>query len=133
MAVAYDIPLHDIKPLMEVPDSSFTMLSILVVIVAFVLAGGLYLLYRYIKNHKMVDHRKIHYKALKKIDLKDSKRAAYAITEHGRIFAEDSERLRETYANLVSRLEVYKYKKMVAAIDDESRSYYKIYLEMIDV
>ena len=42
-------------------------------------------------------------------------------------------RLNESYLNLVSRLEVYKYKKVVSAIDDESRSYYKIYLEMIDV
>ena len=66
-------------------------------------------------------------------NFRDPKRAAYAITEYGRIFAEDSERLNETYANLISRLEVYKYKKVVTAIDDESRSYYKIYLEMIDV
>ena len=133
MAASYDIPLHDIKPLMEVPDSSFTILTILVGIAAVVLAGGLYLLYRYLQSRKTVNHRKVHYKALKKVDFKDPKRAAYAITEHGRIFAEDSERLNETYANLMSRLEVYKYKKVVAAIDDESRSYYKIYLEMIDV
>lgn len=133
MAASYDIPLHDIKPLMEVPDSSFTILIILVGIVAVVLAGGLYLLYRYLQSRKTVNHRKVHYKALKKVDFRDSKRAAYAITEHGRIFAEDSERLTETYANLMSRLEEYKYKKVVAAIDDESRSYYKIYLEMIDV
>ena len=133
MAASYDIPLHDIKPLMEVPDSSFTILTVLVVIVAVVLAGGLYLFYRYLEGIKRVNHRKIHYKALKKIDFRDPKSAAYAITEHGRIFAEDSERLNETYLNLISRLEEYKYKKVVAAIDDESRSYYKIYLEMIDV
>ena len=133
MASSYDIPLHDIKPLMEVPDSSFMILAVVVVIVAVVLAGGIYLFYRYLQSIKTINHRKIHYKALKKVDFKDPKSAAYAITEHGRIFAEDSERLNETYSNLVSRLKVYKYKKVVAAIDDESRSYYKIYLEMIDV
>jgi hypothetical protein len=52
---------------------------------------------------------------------------------HGRAFADDSQRLREAYDNLVARLERYKYKKRVGPIDDESRSYYKIYLEMIDV
>ena len=133
MAVSYDIPLHDIKPLMEVPDSSFTLFMIVLLIVVVLLFGALYLLYRFIQSQKTVNYRKIHYQALKKIDFKDPKRAAYAITEHGRIFAEDSERLNETYVNLVSRLEVYKYQKVVAKIDDESRSYYKIYLGMIDV
>ena len=133
MAVSYDIPLHDIKPLMEVPDSSFTLFTIVLLIVVVLLLGALYLLYRFIQSQKTVNYRKIHYQALKKIDFKDPKRAAYAITEHGRIFAEDSERLNETYVNLVSRLEVYKYQKVVAKIDDESRSYYKIYLGMIDV
>ena len=133
MAVAYDIPLHDIKPLMEVPDSSFTILMVVAIIMTAIFVGGIYLFYRYIESKKRVDHRKVHYKALKKVDFRDAKRAAYAITEHGRIFAEDSERLNESYLNLVSRLEVYKYKKVVSAIDDESRSYYKIYLEMIDV
>ncbi len=133
MAVAYDIPLHDIKPLMEVPDSSFTTLMVIAVIMSAIFAGGTYLFYRFIESKKKVYYRKAHYKALKKVDFRDPKRAAYAITEHGRIFAEDSERLNEDYLNLVSRLEVYKYKKVVSAIDDESRSYYKIYLEMIDV
>ena len=133
MAVSYDIPLHDIKPLMEVPDSSFTMVVIVSVMIILVLAVALYLLYGYLQGKKKVDHRKNHYRALQKVDFGDSKKAAYAITEHGRIFAADSERLNEAYVNLVSRLEVYKYKKMVAAIDDESRSYYKIYLGMIDV
>ena len=133
MAVSYDIPLHDIKPLMEVPDSSFTLFMIVLLIVVVLFFGALYLLYRFIQSQKTVNYRKIHYQALKKIDFKDPKRAAYAITEHGRIFAEDSERLNEAYANLVSRLEIYKYQKSVAKIDDESRSYYKIYLGMIDV
>ncbi len=133
MAASYDIPLHDIKPLMEVPDSSLTIFSVFVLIGAVLLLGGLYLLYRFMQSRKSVNYRKIHYKALKKVDFRDPKQAAYAITEHGRIFADDSERLNEAYNNLVSRLEEYKYKKVVETIDDESRSYYKIYLGMIDV
>jgi len=133
MALSYDIPLHDIKPLMEVPDSSFTIFSIILLIIVVLLLGALYLLYRFMQSQKVINYRKVHYMALKKIDFRDPKKAAYAITEHGRIFAEDSERLKETYENLVSRLEAYKYKRVVTAIDDESRSYYKIYLGMIDV
>ena len=133
MAASYDIPLHDIKPLMEVPDSSLTIFSVLVLITVVLLLGGLYLLYLFIQGQKTINYRKIHYKALKKVDFGDPKQAAYAITEYGRIFADDSERLNEAYNNLVSRLEEYKYKKVVEKIDDESRSYYKIYLGMIDV
>lgn len=133
MAASYDIPLHDIKPLMEVPDSSFTLFIVLVVITAVLLTGGLYLLYRFMKSRKIVNERKTHYNALIKVDLSEPKKAAYSITEHGRAFADDSPRLKEAYANLVSRLEIYKYKKVVSPIDEESRSYYEIYLGMIDV
>lgn len=130
---SYDIPLHDIKPLMEVPDSSFVMLSILLGVGAILLGGGLYLLYIFVKNRRKTNLRKRHYAALEGIDFSDPKRAAYAITAYGRIFADDSERLREAYDNLVARLERFKYKKRVDPLDDESRSYYQIYLGMIDV
>ncbi len=130
---AYDIPLHDIKPLMEVPESSFALLMLIVGMAAILLGGGLFLLYRYIREHRSVNLRKVHYKALQAIDFSDAKRAAYDITEYGRLFAADSERLQEAYNNLVTRLERYKYRPRVETIDEESLSYYRIYLEMIDL
>lgn len=130
---SYDIPLHDIKPLMEVPDSSLTFLLLGLFVVTLLVVGGVYLFYQRFKQSKQVNLRKQHYRALKDVDFKTPKEAAYQITEHGRFFAEDSPRLKETYENLVERLESYKYRLEVAPIDDESRSYYKIYLEMIDV
>jgi hypothetical protein len=130
---AYDIPLHDIKPLMEVPDSSFIVFSVILSIAVILLLSALYLLYRFVRNRQTVNLRKLHYAALEAIDFSDPKKAAYAITDHGRTFADDSERLSEAYNNLVLRLDRYKYRKRVEAIDDESRSYYKIYLGMIDV
>ena len=130
---AYDIPLHDIKPLMEVPDSSFIVFSVIFSIAVILLLSAFYLLYRFVRNRQTVNLRKLHYAALEAIDFSDPKKAAYAITDHGRTFADDSERLSEAYNNLVLRLDRYKYRKRVEAIDDESRSYYKIYLGMIDV
>jgi len=130
---SYDIPLHDIKPLMEVPDSSFVILGTLLAFAALLLSGALYLLYRFAKKRRQINIRKLRYEALVNIDFDDPKRAAYAITEYGRTFAGDSDRLREAYANLVGRLAQYKYKRRVEPIDEESRSYYKIYLGMIDV
>jgi len=130
---SYDIPLHDIKPLMEVTDYSLTFLGIVSGMAVLLLSGALYLAYRFVRNRQRVNLRKVHYEALEKVDFADPKKAAYAVTLHGRVFAEDSEPLREAYNNLVERLERYKYKKRVEPIDDDSRSYYKIYLEMIDV
>jgi len=130
---SYDIPLHDIQPLMEVPDSSFGFLMIVVVVVVVLLGSAGYLFYTYFKKEKKLNMRKEYFSALNKVDFKDPKQAAYQITFYGRLFSEDSERLHEAYNNLVEYLEAYKYKKSVESIDDESRSYYKIYLEMIDV
>jgi uncharacterized protein HemX len=130
---SYDIPLHDIKPLMEVPDSSGTLLMLMLLIAVVLGAGTLYLLYRRLRFRQKVNIRKQHYEMLSHVDFSDAKRAAYLITEHGRLFSKDSERLFEAYQNLVERLEPYKYRKTVSPIDNESRSYYKIYLEMIDV
>ena len=130
---SYDIPLHDIKPLMEVPDSSLTFLLLGLFVVTLLVVGGLYLFYQHFKQNKEVNLRKKQYKALKNVDFKSPKEAAYKITEYGRFFADDSQRLKEAYENLTERLEPYKYRLEVAPIDDESRSYYKIYLEMIDV
>jgi len=117
---AHEIPIHDIKPLMEVPDSSLTFLILGLSVVFLLLFGGGYLFYK-------------HFKALENVDFSDPKKAAYAITEHGRFFVDDAPRLKEAYENMVERLEVYKYRRDVTPISDESRSYYKIYLEMIDV
>ena len=130
---SYDIPLHDIQPLMEVPDSSFAFLVIVVLVVVVLISSVLYLLFGYFKKQKKINIRKEHFKALKKVDFKDPKKAAYQITFYGRLFSDDSERMHEAYNNMVDYLEDYKYKKSVAPINDESRSYYKIYLEMIDV
>jgi len=130
---SYDIPLHDIKPLMEVPESSFTFFVVGVVVLTVLVLGSSYLLFKHFKKTKLHNQRKADYKALKNVNFKLSKSAAYEITKYGRTFAYDSERLFEAYKNLVERLEAYKYRPQVGAIDEESRSYYKIYLEMIDV
>jgi len=128
-----DIPLHDIKPLLEVPDHSLLLLSLLLVAASVFVGGVMFLAWRYMIKRKKVDLRRQNYKALEHIVFDDPKKAAYAITRHGRIFAEDGQRYKETYLNLLSRLTPYKYKKSVAPIDEETISYYRIYVEMIDV
>ena len=130
---SYDIPLHDIKPLMEVPDSSFGFLMVVVTVSILLIAGLSYVLYTHFQNKKRTTIRKEHFTSLKNINFSNPKEASYQITYYGRTFSNDSERLHEAYHNLLEYLEAYKYKKSVEQINDESRSYYKIYLEMIDV
>ena len=128
-----DIPLHDIKPLVEIEDYSFWMLNGLIMVGVLVSAALLYLLWRYLKERRRYNHRKVCFEALESISFSSAKEAAYAISRHGLCFADDSPRLKEAYYNLVSKLESYKYKKEVGKIDEDAISYYHIYVGMIDV
>lgn len=130
---SFDIPLHDIKPLMEVNEYSFILFMGLIVIGTILLLGLAYLLFLFLKRRKKENTRKDAYALLQSVDFKDAKVSAYAITAHGFVFAEDSAQTKEAYANLVNRLAPYKYKKEVESIDAECKSYYEIYVGMIDV
>ncbi len=128
-----DIPLHDIKPLVEVPDYSLYLFIGVVVLSVAVIAAVLYLGWKIRHERRRVNARKLGLEALKAIDFSDAKAAAYAITRHGYLFADDSPRHNEVFSNLTARLEAYKYRKEVGEIDEEALGYYRNYLEMIDV
>jgi hypothetical protein len=133
LPTAPDIPLHDIKPLVEVNDHTFVMFAILVAAAAVLLLGALYLLWRFWRHRRRANIRRETFARLESVDFSDAKRAAYAITREGLLFAGDSVRCREAYDALVARLAPYKYRKRVDAIDEETVSYYHIYVGMIDV
>ena len=128
-----DIPLHDIKPLVEVPDSSLYMVILIaaLIVVAFIV---LVLVVRYFLAKKKTNIRIAQFKALESIDFSNAKESAYLISQYGLAFRDDSERHFEAYENLSNRLSQYKYKKEVdSTIDDETKGYFDIYLGMIDV
>lgn len=130
---SYDIPLHDIKPIVDVPEYSiyyFSALSALALILTCII---LYLLYKWIQKRNAFSIRKEHIKLLNSLDLSDTKQSAYAITTYGYTFKDDSPRHSEMYANIINRLEIYKYKKEVEAFDDEVLGYVELYKGMIDV
>ena len=128
-----DIPLHDIKPLVEVPDYSLYIL-IASVAVLLALAIGVIFFVRYMLNRKKENMRIEEFKNLENIDFSDAKQAAYDISHYGLFFRDDSPRHFEAYQNLVLRLGQYKYKKDVdKTLDNETKGYYDIYVGMIDV
>ncbi len=127
-----DIPLHDIKPLVAVPDNS---LMILVVVVSLVLTAVLVplfiWLYKLYKKNQKVNKRKEYLEKIHNIDISDAKTAAYEISKYGLLLAE-SERELEMLESLDKRLSVYKYKKEVESLDEETLGYYQLFLEVVD-
>jgi hypothetical protein len=130
---SYDIPLHDIKPIVEVEEYSlyYFLGTAFVVALLVVLIG--YLIYNYFQRRNAFDLRKEHLRLLNSLDLKNTKESAYMITTFGATFKDDSPRHKEMYEDLTERLEEYKYKKEVSEFSEEVLGYIELYKEMIDV
>ena len=130
---SYDIPLHDIKPIIDVEE--YSLYYFLGAIgVAIVLVFGLsYLLYIWYKKRTSFNLRAHNAKLLHELDLQDTKNAAYAISSYAYIFKDDSPRHTEMFNNLSTRLQEYKYQKNVDKFDDEVLGYIELYKGMIDV
>ncbi len=129
----YDIPLHDIKPLLEVKEYSLYYLAGTGVLSAFILFILIYLILKWIQKRNAFNIRKEHYRLLNAVDFSDPKKAAYEISFYGNTFSNDGPREREMYKNLLQRLQQYKYKKSVEEIDEEVKAYIDLYRGMIDV
>jgi len=129
----YDIPLHDIKTIVDVQEYSFYYFLGLSLFVVLLTGGIIYLLYTWLKKRKAFNIRKEHMKLLGALNLSDTKHSAYAITHFGLTFKDDSPRHKEMYENIINRLDGYKYKKEVKKFDDEVLGYIELYKGMIDV
>ncbi len=124
-----DIPIHDIKPLLPIPEISIYLFIVLIAVGVLVLMAGLVYLWRWWRRHKKTDPRIGWLKKLDKMDLADAKRSAYIMTRYGRLLAEDKRR-QEILSQLLPRLERYKYKKDVPPLDDETKRFMKLFIEM---
>jgi len=126
-----DIPLHDIKPLVEVPDNSLIYAGIVAFILALVVILAVIWVYRRFTQAKAEDLRKSYLQKIHTVDTTNAKQAAYEISSYGRFLAQD-ERAKDMLDNLDKRLSKYKYKKEVEALDEETLGYYKLFLEVLD-
>lgn len=131
---SFDIPLHDIKPIVDVNEYSYYYFLGLVGLAIVLLCGALYLLYVWYKKRNTFNIRAHHAKLLNELDLSETKKAAYAISSYGYIFKDDSQRHSEMFKNISQRLEAYKYKKEIeSSFDKETLGYIELYKGMIDV
>lgn len=129
----YTIPLHDIKPIVDVQEYSLYYLIGISTFVLILTCIIIYLIYKWLQKRKAFSIRKEHLRLINSLDLNDTKSSAYAITTYGYTFKDDSDRHQEMYENITSRLEVYKYKKEVDNFDSEVLSYIELYKGMLDV
>lgn len=127
-----DIPIHDIVPILEIHEHSIYWFLVLIAVI-FVVASALVKQIRKKKKPKEVDERSERYERFTRIDVSDSKAAAYAMCEQGAFFAHDNEVTRNTYQALFKHLEPYKYAPKVEAIDKETLALYISYQNMIRV
>lgn len=127
-----NIPVNDIAPLVEIPDYSLYYFVALVIVAVTIILALILALLKQMRKRK-VNLRRERFMALSSVDFSDPKRAAYTISELGRVFASDNERTARAYHNLFERLAPYKYAPQVKMIDEETVGYYRLYIEIIDV
>lgn len=134
MDKSFDIPLHDIKPIVDITEYSLYYF-IGISVAGIVLACGIsYILYKWFVKRKVYNIRKEHHKLINQIDLNDTKNAAYALTMYGATFKNDGQRQTEMFQTIIQKLEKYKYKKTIdEKFDSETLGYIELYKEMLDV
>jgi len=120
------LQLRDIKPLVEIPDTSLYLYWGLVFLGIFLAVVLGYFLYRQMNFGKKEDKEKQYLEALNAIDWSSPKKAAYRATYYGRLLATD-ERKKELFSQLLSSLERYKYKKETQKADDIMIKQFELY------
>ena len=129
----FDIPLHDIKPLIDVPEFSLYYLIVTVIVGVILFTLLIFALIRFIKNRNKFSLRKEHLKLLNAVEFSDAKKAAYDITYYAQSFQNDSLEHQEAYEHLQNNLETYKYRKNVDSFDEETKTSLKNYMALLHV
>jgi len=123
--------LREIRDLVAIPDISFWFFMALVAIVLLFVGSVAYMFYQNYSKKRKLKLRKEVLKRLQKVDFFDSKKAAYAITKYGRFLA-DEERSQKLFAQLLPRLEKYKFTPNPPPFDTEDIKFYDLFVESVD-
>jgi len=126
MASSVTVQLRDIKPLIEIPDSSVYLYWGLIFLVSLLVIMVGYWFYRKVKREQKINLEKEYLERLNTIDWDSAKQAAYRATHYGRLLAAD-ERREEIFSQLLPLLEKYKYKKETQRVDDETLRQFELY------
>jgi len=121
--------LRDIKPLIEIPDSSYYMYWGLIIFLSLVIFGIVIFAINYFWTHRKINLAKGYLSALKAIDWSQSKEASYEATHYARLLATDEEK-EALFIALEEKLVAYKYKKDVEEADEETIKLVNEYIEV---
>ena len=122
--------LRDIKPLVEIPDYSFYLYILVMVVVTLLAALMLFFLIRKLSKKRLNQREQI-LQRLRSLSFDNPKEVAYQMTKYGRYLVKDESSAR-LYEDLVRKLTKYKYKKYVKPFDDELKKEIKLFLQVYD-
>ena len=123
--------LRDIKPLLEIPDSSYYIYWGLISVVIVLLVAVLFFVLKKLWDNRKINLEKGYLEAIKSIDWSNTKKSAYEATHYARLLATD-ERRQELFSQLEPMLEQYKYKKEVDEMDEDTRNKFNLYVQVAD-
>ena len=122
--------INDIFPLVDVPDNSVYLFSILLFAAVTGAGWGIYWLYkRFAAEKESRESNAI--KILKNCDFINAKESAYQISYYGRFLAETEEE-KEAVEDLVTQLSSYKYRKETTELPDEIREQLQLFINTIE-
>lgn len=121
--------LKDIKPLLEIPDSTFYIYWGLVLFATVLTLGIVFFVLKKLWDNRKVNLAKSYLEKLKSIDWTDTKRSAYDATHYARLLATDTRR-KELFSQLEPLLEQYKYKKEVGGVDQDTQNQFNLYVQV---
>ena len=123
--------LRDIKPLLEIPDSSYYIYWGLIDFTIFLIVAIVFFVVKKLWDNRKINLAKGYLESIKKIDWNDTKKSAYEATHYARLLATD-ERRKELFSQLEPMLEQYKYKKEVDEIDQDTKNKFNLYVQVAD-
>jgi hypothetical protein len=123
--------LRDIKPLLEIPDSSYYIYWGLIDFAIFLVAAIVFFVAKKLWDNRKINLAKGYLEAMKKIDWNETKKSAYEATHYARLLATD-ERRKELFSQLEPLLEQYKYKKEVDRVDQDTLNKFNLYVQVAD-
>jgi len=110
--------LKDIKDLVEIPDISFIIFLFVVGLVVIIIGVLIYLFLKG-RTKKHITKKQTMFKELKSLKFDDAKNSAYVFTKNCYIFLDDTNEKR--YQDICQKLEIYKYKKDVPLMDEDTK------------
>jgi len=126
------IKIHDIKPIVQIPDLSIYLYYSVIFLLCVVILASFYLLYKFLKP-KEKTQEKIFYEKMQNLDFVNVKKTAYEITKYGNFLAKE-ERSILLLEELTNELEAYKYKKEIPSeFSVKVKTQYSIFMDSLDV